>query len=770
MTNVIKTRVDGWPWYAGVVDISKSWVQYNGTPTRLDEILNDLGADGTGEFDSVDIGATTISEVSEGILAADGVPLVRSIGDIRVGDYGAIGNGIYKTNGVATSGDATFTCASVTWTSADIGKPIVIAGAGAAGVTLATTIASINSGQSIELTVAPSASVGSAKFYYGSDDTTFVQNALNAATDGQTVLFAPGKIYMVSGLYLNGGFGTFGFLRKGFGCIGGMAQIVATTTGDYLVATKRWLTGDANGTFTEAPYSFFGMQFEAFGIKSLGVVIKGYGFHFDGCIFQNATTANWRLTRQNQNASAGTSSYQSGTVVKSCLSMATLAGVTTTYGFHNQGTAASQLDASTDGTFIDCAAYGGTGAMTTAFQIDNSGGWTFLGNRTFTCGTGINVFATSKNHAFSGNNWDSNNGVAARFGKVGTFYDFGAIQGDTFYMDIWVDFSDDNTTEMFEISNCKFWFDPQETTSGILGDGQARIVHNNNRATKIIRSVNNTFQAENPHQRNSGNTLGVFDVVGMYSVEDATLYARQFHDSGATGVVDRTLHDSASPAASDVLRRIDVYGRDSGGNITSYIDSEAYIVSPTNGSEAGGWRVNGMVGGARAQLFGVTGTAPIFRASSSMPYVISQGGSTRTCPADTSENILQTVTIPANAIGPNGRVVVETQWIMNNDASVKTGRVRFGGIGGTAFMDFPLTSLLAAHQITNIQNSNSASSQRGGHPAANGSPYSSYAGGAAPTASVDTTAAVDIVITGQLADSADTLQLVFHAVTVTYGA
>lgn len=574
--------------------------------------LATLAGVGTGDspqFTAINLGNASDTTIARGLAGRPtvaGVPFGLSVGQKVVEDFGAVGDGVYKTNGVATSGDNTFTCGSVSWATADIGKPIVVAGAGAAGATLATTIASINSGTSIELTVAPSTSVASAKFYYGTDDTTPIQAALDATTDGQGVLFAPGKIYMAGNIKLPGGTGVFGFKRKFFGCIGGMAELVATTSGDYLVAAKRWTTGDANGAFAEAPFHFAGMVFEAFGLKALGCVTKCYAPLFEFCEFRNATAANWRLTRQNQDGSLGTAAYLSGCRVSHCFSVSTLAGVTVAKGFHTQGTASDEGDAPTDGTFISNEAFGGTGAMTTAFSIGNTGGWSLNVNRTFACATGIDIFACGKNAAWGLNNWDSNAGVAARVRKIGTYIDFAALfQGDTFYTDLWIDFSDDSTTELAVISGAYFWFDPVEPTSGFYSDGQARIIHNNNRAAKKVLSKNNVFQAENAHVRNAGNTLGVFDVEGMFSVEDTTVYQRQFWDSGATGIVDRYLHASASPAANDVLRTQIVGGLDSGGNVTQYVTTEEVIADATDGSEDATWRVNAMLAGTLTRRFEV---------------------------------------------------------------------------------------------------------------------------------------------------------------------
>lgn len=84
-------------------------------------------------------------------------------------------NGSADTNGndgIAAASDATFTSAGVTLTSGMVGRTIRIAGAGADGANLTTTIASFTDANHVELTVAPSTSVNPALFVIaGSGDT-----------------------------------------------------------------------------------------------------------------------------------------------------------------------------------------------------------------------------------------------------------------------------------------------------------------------------------------------------------------------------------------------------------------------------------------------------------------------------------------------------------------------------------------------------------------------------------------------------------------------
>lgn len=519
-----------------------------------------------------------------------------------VDKFGAKGDGAYLETVTTVNGDNTVTATGVTWTSADIGKAIVIAGAGAAGATLSTTIASINSATSIEVTVAPSTSIaGTAKCYYGTDDTTAIQAAIDATGQFGAVVGRP-VIYMVDSVRLKTDSKGSGYAWKGFCGLVGTMTLVAIGSGTHLMASDRWVS---NSAFAASPWRVSYVKLEAFGLKDACVVHKMFWSVFENCMFSNPRVVGYRVTRQNSDTTLGTTAYLSGNNVRNCFVTVSLAGLSPSYGIHSQGTAADPKDGPTDITVDNNEVFGitGTSVFGVGISIANTGGWTLTRNRTFACTEGLAILQFGKNFTTGENNWDCDSGVAARLGGVGTYIDFASIKNDTFYADVMCDFSDDGTAEVIEIANCGFWFDPQQPTTGIGADGQARIVHNNNRASKTIRSRGNFFQAENAHQRAAGNTLGVFEIEGHFSVEDSVNYARRFHDSGATGVVDRALHDSASPAASDIINTQVYAGRDSAGNLTDYVQTEVLITDPTNGSEDAAWRVRAFVGGALTQRF-----------------------------------------------------------------------------------------------------------------------------------------------------------------------
>lgn len=120
-----------------------------------------------------------------------------------VKDFGAAGDCIVLEDGAITVADYTFTSVSASFTSADVGKAIGVVGAGAAGVTLVTTIASVTSGTEVELTAAAGTTVSDAFTRYGTDNTTAFQGAIDAilaaGSNRGGVIFIPRGHYLTSG-------------------------------------------------------------------------------------------------------------------------------------------------------------------------------------------------------------------------------------------------------------------------------------------------------------------------------------------------------------------------------------------------------------------------------------------------------------------------------------------------------------------------------------------------------------------------------------------
>ena len=131
--------------------------------------------------------------------------------------YGARGDGQVVTDGAMSSGSAVLTSATAAFTSADVGKAVLVKGAGGAGVTtLVTTIASRQSATQVTLsaTNASGGAVSGALVMWATDDTTAVQSAINAATThaqahGAATVYVPvapnGRFYGIAGALVTGG-------------------------------------------------------------------------------------------------------------------------------------------------------------------------------------------------------------------------------------------------------------------------------------------------------------------------------------------------------------------------------------------------------------------------------------------------------------------------------------------------------------------------------------------------------------------------------------
>lgn len=120
----------------------------------------------------------------------------------------------------------------------------------------------------------------------------------------------------------------------------------------------------------------------------------------------------------------------------------------------------------------------------------------------------------------------------------------------------------------------------------------------------------------------------------------------------------------------------------------------------------------------------------------------------------TSVTTLATFTIPAGLIGTNGKVKFYPLWSNTNNANNKTLRV----VLNSWTTVYTAVSVNSVHNsgLLILRNFNSETTQRmsSGMVAGLGSSTGSVA---APT--IDTTAAVTVSVTGQLANSADTMTL-----------
>jgi hypothetical protein len=150
-----------------------------------------------------------------------------------------------------------------------------------------------------------------------------------------------------------------------------------------------------------------------------------------------------------------------------------------------------------------------------------------------------------------------------------------------------------------------------------------------------------------------------------------------------------------------------------------------------------------------------------------LPFSLAQSAVAASVTGTVAETVLATIAIPAGAMGANGLLRINTLWSMTSSANVKTPRVRLGGASGTEFYSQTHTTVVTLRQQTEIMNRNSQASQVGFPTIAGGGGWSTSAQ-SRTTGAIDTSAETSLVISGQLANSGETLTLEAYNVEVLY--
>ena len=151
-----------------------------------------------------------------------------------------------------------------------------------------------------------------------------------------------------------------------------------------------------------------------------------------------------------------------------------------------------------------------------------------------------------------------------------------------------------------------------------------------------------------------------------------------------------------------------------------------------------------------------------------IPRMLGQSGTAIAHTGTTSETKIASVLVPAGAMGANGHLQIETAWSNTNNANNKTRVIRFGSgdnVSGTSFHGVVSTTNFM--QSSQIMISNSTTSVQYGwySTGLTGGPGNFAAAGVA--GAIDTTAASYVVMSGILANSADTMTLLAYKVTLT---
>lgn len=176
-----------------------------------------------------------------------------------------------------------------------------------------------------------------------------------------------------------------------------------------------------------------------------------------------------------------------------------------------------------------------------------------------------------------------------------------------------------------------------------------------------------------------------------------------------------------------------------------------------------GWRAYAKDIGA---ILVFTGAAWLDAAAASGAWrVIAASGVSASHTGSTSETTLASIILPGGALGPNGALRISSQWSHTNSANNKTLRYR---LGGSVLMAPVLTATAAsAHQRT-IQNRGAENAQ-----VTQGAGFGNSFGGTtnpAATSAIDTSTDQTLTITGQLANSGESLTLESYLVESYFGA
>lgn len=163
---------------------------------------------GLGDSATLDVGTTT------GTVAAgdDARFSAASPWVFDVTTYGAVGDVQTATDAAMTSGSAVLTCASGPFTAASnpVGKYVIVKGAAATGVTsLVTTIISRQSNTQVTLAANAATTVTGALAIWGTDNTSAIQDAVDAAEaylaagNSYAQVYTPPQPFLIAGALNN---------------------------------------------------------------------------------------------------------------------------------------------------------------------------------------------------------------------------------------------------------------------------------------------------------------------------------------------------------------------------------------------------------------------------------------------------------------------------------------------------------------------------------------------------------------------------------------
>lgn len=174
---------------APTIAIGRTALKAVDTATYKAAYLVESGRDGSFVWKSGDYSAQVALDTQEGVfvkadaVAASSGAWVRALSnDLRAEMFGAVGDTkVYDAACTISSGSPNLTVTGATFTANDVGKKIVIGGAGTAGAPLVTTINAYVDATHVTLSANAATALAASTVHvaYGTDDTTALQCYLN---------------------------------------------------------------------------------------------------------------------------------------------------------------------------------------------------------------------------------------------------------------------------------------------------------------------------------------------------------------------------------------------------------------------------------------------------------------------------------------------------------------------------------------------------------------------------------------------------------------
>lgn len=210
--------------------------------------------------------STGVAWVDTGVFSADA--------------YGAVGDYRRVGDAAMTATSAQLTSATAGFTAGDVGKKILVDGAGVAGAPLVTTVSGYTNATTVQLAAAASTTVAGKTAEMGTDDTTAIQAAITAAKAvGGTVRFAA-KAYFHGALNLTDG--TLALEGAGF-------AYGATRLYTFATSGTVWDCTGARTRWRNLQIGWYGQL----GVPSIGLLLAASVTNpgIDFCSFENVFVA-----------------------------------------------------------------------------------------------------------------------------------------------------------------------------------------------------------------------------------------------------------------------------------------------------------------------------------------------------------------------------------------------------------------------------------------------------------------------------------------------